>query len=293
MTKIDEIISNISPTDVYTSEKFGNYHILEVYERLPGKKSWDRKCRVKFENTGYEYVIAIRDALNGKVRDPYAPTVYGVACLGEVTMMGDNFKLHRYWEGMLKRCYSDEKYFDHYNGCKVCDRWLCFANFLEDAPKLPGYDEMIAHPEIKYQLDKDELQANVPVEQRIYSPETCQWVTQQKNLHIAAAQNKYNKSCEYYGVMFRNNCYQVVANVKTRDGHYIGRFDDPVAAVNAYEYHRWDTNSPIIGNENYPKMDMREVLQHKIRSRLLPPLEQLYTVHKDFDDSKIMNLSGE
>jgi hypothetical protein len=58
----------------------------------------------------------------------------------------------------------------------VCKRWLIFANFLEDLPKIENY-ELWVHG--GYALDKDIKQQGV--ENKVYSLDTVCFVTQSDN----------------------------------------------------------------------------------------------------------------
>ncbi len=81
-----------------------------------------------------------------------------------------NCPFYRKWKNMLLRCYS-VKYQENqptYIGCTVCDDWLTFSNFKS---------WMITQDWQGKQLDKDLLmQGN-----KIYSPETCLFVSQEIN----------------------------------------------------------------------------------------------------------------
>lgn len=78
---------------------------------------------------------------------------------------------YRAWEGMLMRCYSSkyqEKY-PTYKGCTVSDEWLTFSSFKAWMEKQDWEGK---------QLDKDLLfEGN-----KIYSAETCVFVTPETNL---------------------------------------------------------------------------------------------------------------
>lgn len=53
---------------------------------------------------------------------------------------GKETKIHRIWHGMLDRCRNENcKDYPRYGGrgIKVCERWLVFANFLEDMGEAP------------------------------------------------------------------------------------------------------------------------------------------------------------
>lgn len=89
-----------------------------------------------------------------------------------------NHPLGKTWEGMMARCYDkDSLSYPTYGarGVSVCDRWLCFKDFAEDAVSLPGWsDATIA--ETRLVLDKDILGQGFH-----YSPKSCCWVTDKGN----------------------------------------------------------------------------------------------------------------
>ena len=92
---------------------------------------------------------------------------------------------------MIARCYNqNHKAYKSYGkkGVTVCRRWLLFENFLNDIKYLPNYDKFLQYPNI-YELDKDYLQQNIPIENRIYSPETCMFITKADNLQLALNEN--------------------------------------------------------------------------------------------------------
>jgi hypothetical protein len=124
----------------------------------------------------------------GEIKNPYHPSVYGIACIGLMSdgskpkikeKNGKHTKSYMMWHDMIKRCYSErlqEKY-PTYKGCKVCERWLVYANFLEDLPLIEGYESWLNGG---YEIDKDKKQ--VGVENKIYSLETCCFITQSENV---------------------------------------------------------------------------------------------------------------
>lgn len=96
------------------------------------------------------------------------PTVYGVGYSFKGAYSKYN-RLYRVWARMLERCYgeNDKRIMKYYRDIFVCDRWLYFSNFLEDAQKLEGYNDFKRNPK-KYSLDKD-IKGNG----RLYSKENC------------------------------------------------------------------------------------------------------------------------
>lgn len=104
----------------------------------------------------------------------------------QVTTYVDGHKIsHRAystWMGILQRCYSAEFKKSHptYEGCRVCDEWLSFSNFLEWWRKnfVEGYE-----------IDKDIL---IPGN-KIYSPMSCIYVPRFINVFVTDCERRGNK----------------------------------------------------------------------------------------------------
>lgn len=146
-----------------------------------------KSCTVQFLNTGYTKKANIDNVRAGKVRDPYAKTYLGIACLGEFRRVVFHKRALQLWSNMLKRCYNPNDTKGYYGkGVSVDDRWLCFANFVEDLPKLDNFDGWIlGHKKgsTKYNLDKDlKYPGN-----KVYSRETCMFVTEYENKSAGAS----------------------------------------------------------------------------------------------------------
>lgn len=92
---------------------------------------------------------------------------------------GNNTREYVLWHSMLERCYSD-KYHERkptYKDCSVCDRWLVFANFLEDLPLIEGYELWRDNPNSGVSLDKDsKVQGN-----KVYSLDTVKFISRSEN----------------------------------------------------------------------------------------------------------------
>lgn len=116
-----------------------------------------------------------------------SPTVEGVGYLGvlsngtppKTSVNGKNTPEYTCWNGMLKRCYSKTWQSTHptYQGSKVWERWHCFANFLEDMPKIEGYELWRERGGKGVVLDKD-IKGN---NSKIYSLDTCCFTTKTEN----------------------------------------------------------------------------------------------------------------
>ena len=143
--------------------------------------------RVRFLQTGHIDEFR-KDAIErGEIRDKYAATLCGVGIIGNVKTRGKNKNLYTVWHNMIRRCYAPHDNPAYYNKVTVCERWLTFEYFLADAKQLFGWDEEW-FAEGKLALDKDILQSRV--KEKVYSPETCIWVSKQTNAHIQDAQQR-------------------------------------------------------------------------------------------------------
>lgn len=157
-----------------------------------------KRCVIQFDETGYTTEVYIDNARAGKVKDPYFRTVYGVGYLGEFDKKRYKYwkQAKQLWKNMLKRCYSDvdPKGYKKF-GVTVDERWLCFANFLEDLNSLENFDAWLENhgKPTRYNLDKDfKIPGN-----KVYSRDACMFVEDSLNKSEAAIRN-----LEKYGPVY-------------------------------------------------------------------------------------------
>lgn len=127
---------------------------------------------------------------NGSIKNPYHPSIFGKGCLGlmsdgsrpRTTNGKGRTREYAVWHNMMERCYSKKslKRSPTYKDCYVCERWLVFANFLEDIESIEGYELWFNNPNQHISLDKDAKQ--VGVENKIYRLETVCFVTNEENV---------------------------------------------------------------------------------------------------------------
>ena len=151
-----------------------------------------RNVTVKFmDEYGAEVHTQWQNCKKGKVKNPYFRSVYGVGCIGEGEFLtgtdGRPTREYVLWRGMLDRCYSGR--YATYDNVTVCDRWLCYANFLEDLPLIENY-ELWLNGEERISLDKDLKQ--VGEENKVYSLDTVKFITVSENTK-EAMQRKWSK----------------------------------------------------------------------------------------------------
>lgn len=86
------------------------------------------------------------------------------------------------WKEMIRRCYAPNasKKFPAYVDVTVCERWKCFQYFCEDIQHLEGYDKWKNND--GHQLDKDILCEKNDIKPKIYSPETCIFLSRRENI---------------------------------------------------------------------------------------------------------------
>jgi hypothetical protein len=173
-TYLDELIGQ-----VFENNAGQKYIVLKISGK---NKSGNYKYKIRFLETGYEREVEKIEIKRGKIKDKLARSVFRVGYLGNVKMV-EHKREYNVWSGMLERCYCPKSYaYNSYGGkgVKVCDRWLSFENFLNDIKLIDGYDEELFNKGLLY-LDKDIKQQNKDISQKIYSLETCRFVTFEEN----------------------------------------------------------------------------------------------------------------
>lgn len=134
------------------------------------------------------------------------------------------------WNNMLVRCYGGRPGRPTYEGCTVCKEWLSFSNFRL---WMCGQRWMMFDNNgkaIRLQLDKDFLSGEK--RGKIYSPETCVFISQGLNsflLDSKALRGKYP-----LGVSLKGRYLSKIRNPFTRQEECLGYFDTPEEAQKAY-----------------------------------------------------------
>ncbi len=142
------------------------------------------KALVKFVDTGFEVEVFRSNMRTGEVKDPTMPIVAGVGFIGVGKykskvkgMLQDSYSK---WTGMMYRCYGDHTGKNRcYSDVSVCKEWHNFQNFAR------WYEENYPLDGGKYELDKD-LSAK---SKKIYSPETCRFLTKTRNIEVSHAKH--------------------------------------------------------------------------------------------------------
>ncbi len=161
--------------DSFTHNKYGLYEVVSY--------SNANKVCIRFAKTGYIATAAAKYVRAGKVFDSMYPSVCGVGYLGDgehrSMVNGKKSKMYRTWHNMLNRCYSDAYKETHktYKGCSVCSEWHNYQNYAN------WHIDNYPNDGASYQLDKDILIHG----NKIYSPDTCLFVSAQQNVEKSRA----------------------------------------------------------------------------------------------------------
>lgn len=160
--------------DRFVNNYGSEYEVIEYFNKF--------NITVKFTQSGYIKSGCISCYVKkGLIHCPFDRKHYGIGYMG---LKSDSSEIdlsevkreRNIWNIMLRRCYSDSSlnYNPTYEGCQVSERWQCFANFLEDLPKIEGYD--LWRNSDDYHLDKD-----VKGNSKLYSLETCKFIHSSSN----------------------------------------------------------------------------------------------------------------
>ena len=198
---IRDTMKDIDFNKDYESKRCGTFRIIEILPNAGVGRV--RMVRIKFNNTGYIKDVRLEHAKTGNVADDSIPSVLGVGWYGNVKEEHKDVRhWYKIWVGMLSRCYNEKDSNYHLYGEKgvtVCDRWHVFENFLEDIKHIPGYPEAAKRPG-GYQLDKDYSQFYLPHDKRVYSKETCRFLTDADNVGLVSANSPHFIDLSQYTV---------------------------------------------------------------------------------------------
>ncbi|AUR96770.1 hypothetical protein NVP1232O_36 [Vibrio phage 1.232.O._10N.261.51.E11] len=144
-----------------------------------------KNVEVEFLTTGYKTTSQMINIKNGCVKDPLCRSVFGIGFVGvgefNVSVNREQTKAYRCWYGMFRRCYS-KKYQEQkptYIGCAVHPDWHNFQTFAK------WYHGNYPTGDQDYELDKDILVDG----NKVYSPNTCMFVTSEDNTIKAHAKS--------------------------------------------------------------------------------------------------------
>lgn len=205
----------IKVRNTYNTKSCGEIRILRYSDY--------QNIEIEFVNTGYKAIVKGKHVMDGQIKDPFYPFVYGKGFLGKGGQQRRDLRKYKCWTSMLQRCY-DESYLlkrPTYANCEVCDSWFNFQNFGAwfDENYIDGWC-----------LDKDILHKG----NKLYSPENCCFVPEEINNLFTKSNNQRGKLP--IGVVFNKlrgnfkSCIKI--NGKNR---HLGTFNTIQTAFAAYK----------------------------------------------------------
>ena len=181
---------------------------------------------IQFEDGYIRKHTNYKNYINGRIKNPYIPILYGIGYMGEengVDEDGKRLKSYNVWSNMLSRCYNKKaKDYKNYGGrgVSVCEEWHNYSNFKK------WYDKHI----YKIEGDVVHLDKDILIEgNNIYSPDTCIFVPRRINYLF---EKLYDKEL---GVCWHKNRNKYIAQINI-DGKpvFLGYYDNIEEAKESY-----------------------------------------------------------
>lgn len=201
--------SNRNLIDEFSKEFFGKeFKVACGWTCLVTSYEGKNKIGITWKEDGSKQVTN-STSLRKLTTVPNNKRIYGVG-LNDMVGKPHNKEYLKRWRLMLMRCYleSYQKINPTYRGVVVCEEWKTFSNFhnwCESWGDIKGLS-----------LDKDSGG------KRIYSPETCVFVTSKLNSAMVMGSNKNYR--------FRGGSYEVSCA-----GRYVGSFKTQEDATSAFK----------------------------------------------------------
>lgn len=189
-----------------------------------------KMIKVRFITTGYERFVQIGNLLDGGMRDPTFPTVYGVGWLGD-KFSKNEFRQQSYicWNSLLFRCYheSSKNIRPTYDECYVSENFKCYSKFKVWCSNQIGFESTDNNNKV-FALDKDILVKG----NKVYSEDTCCFVPREINNLFNARKSTRNGAL--LGVREERGRFRsVVSRYGVRRS--VGLFDTEMEAFQAYK----------------------------------------------------------
>lgn len=244
--------------DILDSFQYGKFEVIDKLHYIvdnSGLHEPDVGIKyfiIRFLETGYITCASCDNILKGSVKDVMLPKISGVGYLGaDIPARSPQYDIfYRIWIKMIKRCYDPKD--PEYNsygaiGISVDIKWHSFINFYNDIKFLYNYDKKLLYPSV-YHLDKDYIQFNIPKSKRIYSKDTCMFLSKFDNSQIRNKEIALELGNKYYGVKPNTSrdksyitSYSTIITVFSLDGKAIrsvavANFITDFAAASLYNY---------------------------------------------------------
>ncbi|KAF0567399.1 hypothetical protein FQV37_2255 [Psychrobacter nivimaris] len=206
------------------------FNTNEGYEVEVVKYNTAKDITVRFLDLyRYERTTNQSNLRNGRIKNPYHPSVYGIGFIGEgpfkTQKNGKRLGSYSTWQAMLNRCYSEKslKFRPSYHDCEVDKNWWNYQNFCQWY-----YSNNFSG--IGYDLDKDVLVSG----NKMYSESTCAFVPREINSLLLKCGKSYGvsgikgacKNIDKYSAHLSNGTESI----------FLGRFETAQEAHQAYVF---------------------------------------------------------
>ena len=263
--------------------KYGSYHIIGdggilngrhmVIIRFDKENMFPGRTTEHMDN-GHTILYASMANVNNpnhNVIDPYQLYpfyLYGYGCRGFVDdVVSDVHKRESdIWRNRIAKIANPNHQQYAGPGVSMWYEWRCFEYFSRDIKYIPGYNLWLEN-QGEYDLDKDVKYGFIPItqRQRIYSPDTCLFVTHTVNMAQAAFDRTYPYGLpegKYIGVSVVDAGHYMV----TFMGQSRGRFTNPIAAASCYNvFARYNGYPPhLMNNLGNLEMSMLEISRNRL-----------------------------
>ena len=131
---------NVNLDKIYTHPLYGNYVITEVYDAKRKDGSNEKRCNIRFINTGTVVTnLSYYHVLDLQVKDPYAKVIQNnVGCTGRISPR-EYPREYNLWISVLKSINDPNSYYN-INHTTLSPEFYCFEYFVKLLPYLPNYD---------------------------------------------------------------------------------------------------------------------------------------------------------
>ena len=185
--------------------------------------------------------------IEGKIRNPYYPSVLGVACSGNkypITENKHHTKEYAIWLDMIRRCYSNitKNKNKCYKDVLCCEEWLCFENFYEWLHSQSNFSKWFIGE--RWDIEKDiKIKHN-----KLYSPDTC-FLTPH-NVNALFLRKEGQRGLYPIGVRksSKSNNFEVLCR-NNNECIYLGTYSDPIEGFYVYKRYKENLIKTIAKNE--------------------------------------------
>lgn len=190
----------------YTTKEGYEIEIIEYFNY--------KNCTIAFKNGIVLYNRQYGEIVDGRVRNPYHPSVYNVGYIGAGSYKvskedGSLTESYIKWYSMIRRVHNNSN--PSYKSTIICEEWYNFQNFAK-------WFEENWKPHMKdWQLDKDLLSTDI----KLYSPITCCFLPKEINFLLAERQNlkgfkNVRKNKKGFSSIVRiNGCFKTIGMFNT------------------------------------------------------------------------------